>query len=157
MTYPQSGAGHHLASGSMARTRRNMKSSYFVMRSSSRRIIWMSFGWNFSAHSGHAILIRLSEISICRYCFRQSRHDRWWQVMISGKLSRSWSTMQTGHSLQLSFLLDWATAVTLGGGHGTIGNGGGGGSLTTFRLVSDRAESESRLACDLDRLRGLRT
>ena len=35
----------------------------------------MSFGWNLSAHSGHAIFTRLSIISIFKYWRRHSRQD----------------------------------------------------------------------------------
>ena len=43
-THPQSGAGHQRVSGSMARTRRSMKSSYLPISLLSSRMARMSFG-----------------------------------------------------------------------------------------------------------------
>lgn len=74
-SYPQSGAGHHLASGSDTRIRRSMNSSYLLISEVLSSICAMSFGWNLSAHSGHAIFTRLSIISIFKYWRRHSRQD----------------------------------------------------------------------------------
>lgn len=54
-----------------------------------------------SEHSGQLMLTRDSDISIRRYCCRQSRHDRCAQDSNSGKYSLEHSAKQRGHS-QLS-------------------------------------------------------
>lgn len=58
----------------------------------------MSWGLKRSEHSGQQILTRDSEISMRRYCRRQSAQDRWGQVMMSGKRSRAWRSRHSGHS-----------------------------------------------------------
>lgn len=58
----------------------------------------MSWGLKRSEHSGQLMLTRLSEISIRRYCRRQSPHERWGHVMMSGKRSRAWRSRHSGHS-----------------------------------------------------------
>lgn len=97
-SYPQSGAGHHLQSGSATSHLLSMNSSYFSISVLSPRIRRMSWGLNLSAHSGQLMLTRDSEISMRRYWRRQSMQERWWQVMISGKLSREWCRRHRGHS-----------------------------------------------------------
>lgn len=96
--YPQSGAGHHRQSGSATSHLLSMNSSYFSMSTRSPRIMRISCGLKRSEHSGQLILTRDSEISIRRYWRRQSMQDRWWQVMMSGKLSLEWCRRHKGHS-----------------------------------------------------------
>lgn len=107
-TYPQSGAGHHLQSGSATSHRLSMNSSYFSIRMSSFNIKRISWGLNRSEHSGQLILTLLSEISIRRYCRKQSTQDLWWQVMISGNLSLECRRRHKGHSMKspLGLLLE---------------------------------------------------
>lgn len=97
-SYPQSGAGHQRQSGSATSHLLSMNSSYFSMRARSPRIIWMSWGLKRSEHSGQLMLTRDSEISMRRYCRRQSAQERWGQVMMSGKLSRAYRSKHRGHS-----------------------------------------------------------
>jgi len=97
-SYPQSGAGHQRQSGSATSHLLSMNSSYFSMMARSPRIIWMSWGLKRSEHSGQQMLMRDSEISMRRYCRRQSAQERWWQVMMSGKRSREWRRRHRGHS-----------------------------------------------------------
>ena len=54
-----------------------------------------------SEHSGQLMLTRDSDISIRKYCCKQSRHDRCVQESSSGKNSLEHSARQRGHS-QLS-------------------------------------------------------
>ena len=82
-----------------------MKTSNLFQSTSSSRIARISLGWNRSAHSGHAILTRLSVISIFKYCLRQSRHERWWHVMMGGKWSRDKAWRHSGHSSMSAPLL----------------------------------------------------
>ena len=126
-TYPQSGAGHHLQSGSIINRRLKVNSSYLFINISSWRTSLMSFGWSGSAHSGHAMFTRLSVISIFKYCPRHSRHDRCSHVMMSGNWSLGRSIRHSGHSMVpenlLEELLRWevlrmetARRYDLGGG-----------------------------------------
>lgn len=65
--YLQSGAGHHLESGSESKTRRTMKSSYFFMMVGDvRSSASMSLGCIASEHCVHAISVRDSNISIVK-------------------------------------------------------------------------------------------
>lgn len=98
LSYPQSGAGHQRQSGSATSHLLSMNSSYFSMRARSPRINWMSWGLKRSEHSGQQMFTRDSEISMRRYCRRQSAQERWWQVMMSGKRSRAWRSRHRGHS-----------------------------------------------------------
>lgn len=75
-----------------------MNSSYFSISAWSPRIIRMSCGLKRSEHSGQLMLTRDSEISMRRYWRRQSMQERWWQVMMSGKLSLEWRKRHSGHS-----------------------------------------------------------
>lgn len=97
-SYPQSGAGHHLQSGSATSHLLNMNSSYLSMSARSPRMMQMSCGLKRSEHSGQLMLTRDSEISMRRYWRRQSIQERWWQVMMSGKLSLEWCRRHKGHS-----------------------------------------------------------
>lgn len=97
-SYPQSGAGHQRQSGSATSHLLSMNSSYFSMRARSPRIIRMSWGLKRSEHSGQQMFTRDSEISMRRYCRKQSAQERWWQVMMSGKRSRAWRSRHRGHS-----------------------------------------------------------
>lgn len=97
-SYPQSGAGHQRQSGSATSHLLSMNSSYFSMSARSPRINWMSWGLKRSEHSGQQMFTRDSEISMRRYCRRQSAQERWWQVMMSGKRSRAWRSRHRGHS-----------------------------------------------------------
>lgn len=76
-SYPQSGAGHHLQSGSATSHLLNMNSSYLSMSARSPRMIQMSCGLKRSEHSGQLMLTRDSEISMRRYWRRQSIQERW--------------------------------------------------------------------------------
>lgn len=58
----------------------------------------MSWGLKRSEHSGQLMLTLLSEISMRRYCRRQSAQERWWHVMMSGKRSLVWRSRHSGHS-----------------------------------------------------------
>lgn len=98
MSYPQSGAGHQRQSGSVISHLLSMNSSYFSMRALSPKINWISWGLKRSEHSGQQMLTRDSEISMRRYCRRQSAQERWWQVIMSGKCSRVWRRRHKGHS-----------------------------------------------------------
>jgi hypothetical protein len=51
-----------------------------------------------SEHSGQLMLTRDSEISILRYCCKQSRHERCVQHKSSGKNSLEHSARHRGHS-----------------------------------------------------------
>lgn len=97
-TYPQSGAGHQRQSGSATSHLLSMNSSYFSISALSPRIMRMSCGLNLSEHSGQLMLTRDSEISMRRYWRKQSMQERWWQVMMSGKLSLEWRRRHSGHS-----------------------------------------------------------
>lgn len=77
VSYPQSGAGHHLQSGSATSHLLNMNSSYLSMSARSPRMMQMSCGLNRSEHSGQLMLTRDSEISMRRYWRRQSMQERW--------------------------------------------------------------------------------
>lgn len=98
VSYPQSGAGHQRQSGSATSHLLNMNSSYLSMSARSPRIMRMSCGLKRSQHSGQLMLTRDSEISIRRYWRRQSMQERWWQVIMSGKLSLEWCRRHSGHS-----------------------------------------------------------
>ncbi|PWA32402.1 hypothetical protein CCH79_00011977 [Gambusia affinis] len=96
--YPQSGAGHQRQSGSATSHLLSMNSSYFSISTRSARIMRMSCGLKRSAHSGQLMLMRDSEISMRRYWRRQSLQERWWHVMMSGKLSLESRRRHSGHS-----------------------------------------------------------
>lgn len=68
------------------------------MSARSPRMMQMSCGLKRSEHSGQLMLTRDSEISMRRYWRRQSIQERWWQVMMSGKLSLEWCRRHRGHS-----------------------------------------------------------
>lgn len=107
-TYPQSGAGHHLQSGSATSQRLSINSSYFSIKMSSFSIKRISWGLNRSEHSGQLMLTLLSEISIRRYWRKQSTQDLWWHVIISGNLSLECRKRHKGHSMKspLGLLLE---------------------------------------------------
>ncbi|KAG7279955.1 hypothetical protein CRUP_025207 [Coryphaenoides rupestris] len=75
-----------------------MNSSYFSMTARSARMAWMSCGLKRSGHSGQQMLTRDSEISMRRYCRRQSAQDRCAHVMMSGNRSRACHSRHSGHS-----------------------------------------------------------
>ena len=67
LTYPQSGAGHHLTSGSTTSALRSINSSYFETRFGSKLRNWRtSSGCSGSAQTGHGMSVLLSVISIVR-------------------------------------------------------------------------------------------
>lgn len=101
VTHPQSGAGHHLQSGSEARQRRSRNSSYFSSRAASSRMSATCRGASLSAHSGQLSCTRLSVISMRRYWRRQQRQERWLQPSSSGSCSAGWRTRHSGHSRRL--------------------------------------------------------
>lgn len=67
INYLQSGAGHHLESGSDNRTRLTIKSSYFFITVGDvRNNVSISLGCIASVHCGHAISVRDSNISMVK-------------------------------------------------------------------------------------------
>lgn len=101
VSYPQSGAGHHLQSGSEARHLLSRNSSYFSSRAASSKMSATCRGASLSAHSGQLSWTRLSVISMRRYWRRQHRHERWLQPSSSGSCSAGWRTRHRGHSRRL--------------------------------------------------------
>ncbi|CAN7944108.1 unnamed protein product, partial [Ixodes pacificus] len=75
-----------------------MKRSYLATITSSSSRLRMSLGWIGSVHSGHEITHLLSEISMRRYCRRQSQQARCGHELSWGKQSPGSSSRQRGHS-----------------------------------------------------------
>ena len=75
----------------------------------------LPLGWTASSHSMQVMLTRDSEISMRRYCCRQSRHERCRHDSSAGNSSAGDSARHTGHSAQ---------AGGVGGVGGVAGVGG---------------------------------
>jgi len=100
-TYPQSGAGHHLTSGSTTSARRSINSSYLRTRDGSELRNWRtSSGCRGSVQTGQGMSVLLSVISTVRYRRRHSAHDRCRQCDKTnrGKEDSGWGRAQIGHS-----------------------------------------------------------